>query len=451
MASATNNLPAGEPGALVQACLAAAERLRRGAGAQGDADPLLAMLGYDAPGGTEDATLHRARLLEAAGFMVRLFALRAPDAPGLAVFGGEVDLTRAAPWFPAPRQSVSGTGVSPGAAFEACIGEAVEFLSGLERDTDAAQFVTATPAGSQADAALFAMVCGLLRDSGLPEETRLAWTPARRLSDGAVVLLPADLCYRREPGRRVLTPPGPQSIGCAAASGFADAVLHGLLELVERDAAALWWRGGRRGRGIALEGTALEDAASMLRGLRAGMDTRRSWLLDITTDLGIPVAAAISVAADGRGFCCGTAARLTLGEACQAAIREMCQMELAHHVVQAKLQERGETALNPVDRAHVLRFTGIDAAACDLLHPSGGPATPEADGGTLSALVDRLARSGLQPCAVDLTRPELGIPVARVMCPGLEQEPCAMVGNRLRQAMMETGGGGRHHDTVPLM
>lgn len=450
MALSRTNRPPDEQSRLVQACLAAASVLLCGTAPEGDAAGLIAMLGYDAASGNDRAGAHRGRLLQAAGGMLRLFQLRAPDAPGLAVFGGEVDLTAAAAWYATPRQSVSGTGLSPGHAFEACVGEAVEFLSGLEREADGAGMVAATIREAAADAAMADAIAALLPDGSIPAEARLDWVPAKRLSDGAAVLLPADLCFRRDPAGRVLTPPGPQSIGCAAAPSFADAVLRGLLELVERDAAALWWRGGRRGRGLSLEHPGLEETATLLRALRAGMATRRSWLLDITTDLAVPVIAAASVTPDGRGFCCGTAARMTVADACQAAIREMCQMELAHHVVQAKRMERGDAGLNPVDLGHLRRFTDIDSATCALLHPIGWSTVQPAPAGDLAWVVDRLVHRGLQPCAVDLTRPELGIPVARVICPGLEQEPSTLVGSRLGAAMAETGGGSRHHNDVPL-
>jgi ribosomal protein S12 methylthiotransferase accessory factor len=452
MALPGNNQPPHEQNRLAHACLAAADALQRCAAAEGDGAALLAMLGYDdAAKRRDDANLHRSRLLQAAGGMVRLFQLRAPDAPGLAVFGGEIDLTEAAAWYSARRQSTSGTGFSQAHAFEACVGEGVEFLSGLEHAADSSGFVAATIAETGADAAMSAAIASLLCDDPQPAEARLDWAPARRLSDAAPVLLPADLCYRRDPARRVLTPPGPQSIGCAAAPTFAAAVLHGLLELVERDAAALWWRGGRPGRGLSLEHAALQESATLLRSLRAGMDTRRSWLLNITTDLGIPVVAAMSVAPDGRGFCCGTAARTTLADACQAALREMCQMELAHHVVQAKRFERGDAGLNQVDLGHLKRFSDIDLAACELLHPVGWSDLQDPPDNDLPAVVDRLVRGGLQPCAIDLTRPELAIPVARVMCPGLEQEPSSTVGARLRTAMAETGGGSRHHNNISLL
>ncbi|HEY1932433.1 MAG TPA: YcaO-like family protein [Acetobacteraceae bacterium] len=433
----------------------AADAVRHRRPANGQAAALLHALGYAADDGEEsaDQLAHRARMLDAAALLTRFFRLAVPDAPGLAVFGGEIDPASIAPWWTGPRVSVSGTGVAPRPAFEACIGEAVEFLSGLQHAGDPVPHTRASIEAAGVDAATATLVRALLGGCGQPEDTPIDWAAARRLSDGTVMLLPADICYRRDPACRTIVPPGPQSVGCAAGATFGAAVLHALLELAERDAAALWWRGGRPGRALPLEHPALGSAAELLRALRQDRTSRRSWLLDITTDLGIPSIAAVSFAEDAHGFCCGTAARTTLEAACHAALREMCQMELAHHVVLAKQRERGDAALNEVDRHHVRRFTEIDAATCRLVQPLPpvGDSVPETGTDDLLVLVDRFVRLGLQPCVIDQTRTELGIPVARVLCPGLEQEPSTLQGERLRAVISDTGGELRYGNGVPLM
>ena len=63
---------------------------------------------------------------------------------------------------------------------------------------------------------------------------------------------------------------------------------------------------------------------------------RRTWLLDITTDIGVPCVAAVSCRADGSGFAFGLAARPALEAAVRSAILEMCQLELADAVVATK-------------------------------------------------------------------------------------------------------------------
>jgi ribosomal protein S12 methylthiotransferase accessory factor len=252
-----------------------------------------------------------------------------------------------------------------------------------------------------------------------------------------------------------MTPPFLLSTGCGAGRTQADAVLHGLCELVERDAAGLWWRGGMRGRPLALEDPALREAAALLAALRQGSDSRRTWLLDITTDLGIPAIAAISSHANGKGFACGLGARPTLAGAARGAIMELCQCELAHAVVAAKRAEGGEARLNDRDRDHLARATQIDADTCSLLHPRGMPARHEACSSEepveqIRWLTTRLAALGIEAFVVDLTRPAFAIPVVRVIAPGLQIEPSRLESARLRRAMLATGGGQQATNGVPL-
>lgn len=416
---------------------------------------LLAWLALRRDAPVDDAVRHRARMFQAAAGFERVFQLEAPAAPGLVVFGAEVAPDRLAAVPGLGLIGVSGTGLAPLEALESCIGEGLELLSQVETEADLAWQRAEPPSGAAAALPLAWQPAGP------------GWMPVLRLRDGATAWVPAGLCFRR-PGA---TSPWPLSIGCAAGASADAAALHGLLELVERDAAALWWRGGRRGRPLALEHPALASAAALLARLRHGSEGngmgRRSWLLDITTELGVPVVAAISVGPDGAGFCCGLAARPGLAAACRAALLELCQMELATAVVAAKRAEGGEAALNARDLSHQARFSGIHAARCALLHPldspapvtpapamptPGTPAPPATSAAeALAGLVATLAARGFDPLLLPLTRPELGVPVCRLLCPGLEVEPAAAVGPRLAAMIVETGGGDCLTGRIPLM
>ena len=106
------------------------------------------------------------------------------------------------------------------------------------------------------------------------------WHRATRLTDGCEVLLPADLCLRRPAGQCEVDLPFMLGTGSAAGTSWDAAALHGLLELIERDAAGLWWRGGRRARTISPRHEASLMADDLLVQLRANAATqRRSWLL----------------------------------------------------------------------------------------------------------------------------------------------------------------------------
>ena len=416
----------------------------------GEAQGLLRDLGYGLSAGTGagDERLHRARLLEAAGQFVRMFQLASPEAPGLFCFGAEVD---PATMDPIHRGSallgVSGVGFSMQEAFQRCAGEGIEYLSQLQSAAD--RLLPAGPDGGPA----CLLPDFVARLAGGPDP-QLSWYPARRLTDGTSVLLPADLCLRRPEAVRELAVPFPLSIGSAAGTSFSAAMLHGLLELIERDAASLWWRGGKRPCAIDAADVAAEALLEKLRPPASAR--RRSWLLDITTDIGVPTVAAVSCRPDGFGFAFGLASRMTLASAARAAMLEMCQLELAYAVVEAKRRERGEAGLNAKDRLHLDRATRIDANHCLLLQPSLEPAAHfTADVSEPRALVDIIARrlqsKGIESFFIDLTRSRFGVPVVRVIAPALQIEPSENVTPRLAEMIARTGGGAVYTDGIRLL
>jgi ribosomal protein S12 methylthiotransferase accessory factor len=197
-------------------------------------------------------------------------------------------------------------------------------------------------------------------------------------------------------------------------------------------------------------------AGALLPRLRQNATGRRSWLLDITTDLGVPCVAAVSCSANGFGFAFGMAARPTLKAAARSAILEMCQLELALAVVEAKCRESGEAALNKRDQGHRRRATMIDADRCALLQP-----VPEhrqhltidsTDPGVVLQIIgNRLEQLGIETFGLNLTRPQLAVPVARVIAPGLQPEPSEIIMQRLADMITRTGGGMQYTGGVALI
>jgi ribosomal protein S12 methylthiotransferase accessory factor len=397
---------------------------------------------------------HGEALAKAALLPARLFLIASPWAPGLAFVGGEAD-PRRLPHPPAIETSFSlaGSGERIEDALASCIGECVERLSQIERPGDAVRECTFAEAGPEAMPAAARLIEALLQRAPQGSETPAAWVRGRVLATGGDCLIPADWCLRRRQPGPLAIPGAALSTGCAAGPSFEAAAARALLELVERDAAALWWIGGRRPRPVAADSAAMAEATQLLAGLRQDNKERTTWLLDIATDLDIPALAAVSVDGDGKGLACGLAARLSAREAARAAILEMCQMELAYPVVTMKRQQRGDAALNETDRRHIARATGLAGGACELLHPLGTPRpdrSPERLPQPLVVLQAALARAGVEAALVDLTRAEIGIPVAWALAPGLQLMPCEVASERLREAIAATGGGERLTKGVAL-
>ena len=105
-----------------------------------------------------------------------------------------------------------------------------------------------------------------MAQQALPATTPFAWVSGKPLhtisihsSGGHDVLLPADWCLRRATGQQRLRPRTALSVGVAAGPTFDWAASRALLELVERDAASLWWIGGRRGKAVPLDHPAMAE------------------------------------------------------------------------------------------------------------------------------------------------------------------------------------------------
>jgi ribosomal protein S12 methylthiotransferase accessory factor len=409
-----------------------------------EAAQFLASLGYARDQLPPAEIDNRAGLLRFAARMGTLLPYRSPDAPGLLFFLGMFD-ARAIDGRDGEADPVStiGAALEPGRAFEASVGEAVEYASQLQRGDE----TLALPGPDMLDgftpAERSALAASLCLDDASPLAT-LSWLPARRLVSGTATILPADLCLRRPPSPDAARAAAPLSIGCAAAPTLEEAVLGGLLELVERDAAALWWHGGQPAAALPLDGAASLQASVLLREIRRGSDRRATWLLDVTTEIGIPCIAALSVDRDGRRIACGLAAALSPDLAACSAIREMCQYELGYHLIDVKRHANPNHELSEQEIEQLRRGAEILPDTQPLLHPALGPRR-HAVAGELDAaeavdwIVTRLQAAGFHARFANLTRAEFGIPVAKVVVPGLQLDPSDAITPRLREAMRRNG------------
>jgi ribosomal protein S12 methylthiotransferase accessory factor len=376
----------------------------------------------------------------------RAFVLPSPWAAGFCCIGAELALDAdGAAAYERPRLSVTGNGETPDAALISCLGEAADRLSVVERPGDITLRKAIPPAGRHARAGWMSQA--------LAAAGEIDWVAADDVVSRDRDILPADFCLRRRPERRGIGPVGALSSGVAAGPSLAAAAVRGALELCERDAAALWWLGGRPAKAFALEHPASAIGTGLIARLRGGQAGRRTTLLDITTDLGIPSVVAVSVDPRHIGLACGFAARLDWENAIRAALLEMCQMELAAPLAQAKRLERGDDALNETDRQHLERAEFL-TSSCELLHPRGVSDTdircnfaPD----DLQGLATWLKQRGVGISLVDLTRPDIGVPAARVVAGELQPYTQDVVTARLARDRRADGGNNLAPGPVVLM
>ena len=120
-------------------------------------------------------------------------------------------------------------------------------------------------------------------------DAELDWTPVWSMTDGQHRLLPTALPYYGVPAPASVRADSP---GCAAGGSLEDAVLHGCLRLIERDAVSSCWYNRTRHPAVALE-TFGDQWIEDLVGGYAAM-SRDVWVLDITADLEVPTMVALS-------------------------------------------------------------------------------------------------------------------------------------------------------------
>lgn len=268
----------------------------------------------------------------------------------------------------------------------------------------------------------------------VPEPYRdepIEWSPTRSLISGRRRWIPSGhlfLAFRGR-GRRFCVG---DSNGLAAGNCLEEAVLQGLLELVERDAVALWWYNRVRRPRVDMEALADPWCVETERQLRAM--GRTLWALDLTHDFRIPVVAAVS-AERGREVVFGFGAHLDRRIAVRRALTEASQMlgslgsdrggsarSLGAHFPDAiawwnEATLESEPYLEPLDRALGDRKawdptqphpdpTGDTSASADLLDE-------------LTRCLSRLEAAGVDVLVHDLTRPDVDLPVVRVVAPGL--------------------------------
>jgi ribosomal protein S12 methylthiotransferase accessory factor len=234
------------------------------------------------------------------------------------------------------------------------------------------------------------------------------------------------------------------SNGLASGNHPVEAIGSAICELVERDAVAVWSASGiraRAGRSLDIDSVDDADCRTLLAKFdEAGMAVR---LWNVTTEIGIP-----AFVCDIRDLSEGDLSRLRRfhGAGCHPdraialsrALTEAAQTRLTYI---AGIRDD----LLPTEYAEPPNAEIVDALLDALRRESEPhalrdvPSFPADDlGQDLRWVLERLRAAGIsRVVAVDLTRPDFGIPVVRVAIPGLEgdiKHPHYSPGARARRA-----------------
>jgi len=344
-------------------------------------------------------------LLDLAAKFNRVFQLPLPHAPEAFFFGGEIshgDFGLEA--FSNQIVGVGGAGLSFQQAFSSCVGEAAEYLSFVDYGDGK---LTEKLDHSKPDISntLAAWISDGLGNRDWEPTTQKEWVHLQQLNGGKNMLsLPAELCLR-QPFPSDIAPRLCESTGCAAGVTHEQATFSGLMEVVERDAIALWWHGGNQAamanENVYLSATFRQTAKHIRK-----KSARKYWLLDITSDLKIPVIACLSSKPDGSVVIAGFSAHVDFQKAAKKAFIEMCQMELAQELAILKQQQNGDQQLNAQDRIWLARNQQLSVSRHRQFEPQheAVPETSSYPSGYLQAGFERLKKAGIAAYVLDLTR-----------------------------------------------
>lgn len=239
-------------------------------------------------------------------------------------------------------------------------------------------------------------------------ETVIDWTPAWSLSTRAMRYVPFTYCYAEAPAAAGASYGMHNPNGAAAGNCLEEAMLQGFLELVERDATAIWWYNQIALPGIDLASFADPYFDRLLRDYAGnGWDL---WALDLTHDLGIPVCAAIVHNRGEQRYAIGFGCHLDAHLAVQRALTEVNQLfdpsgDSRAPWDQSTLGDAGflfPAPQRPRRRCHDMPSAGGVDLKSDIEH-----------------CVRLLAAHDMELLVVDKTRPDIGLSVVQVIVPGL--------------------------------
>jgi oxazoline/thiazoline synthase len=239
---------------------------------------------------------------------------------------------------------------------------------------------------------------------------KIEWSPAWSLRDHRFKYFPTGLLYFFYEDYHT------DSNGCAAGNTREEAIVQGFLELVERDAYAIWWYNRLRRAEVDL--SEFDDA--YIRDIKSQFADhgRRTWVLDITSDLGVPTYVAIMHwIKDGKEHIeFGSGAHFDRRIALLRSLTELSQF--------LSIGETGlrgdQTTLDGVTPLKVENYPFLLPASDSIAAPPLGLNVPLDDvKAQVEACVEVARRAGYDFLVLDQTRPDVEVPVVRVIVPGL--------------------------------
>jgi bacteriocin biosynthesis cyclodehydratase domain-containing protein len=243
---------------------------------------------------------------------------------------------------------------------------------------------------------------------------KIEWSPVWSLRDGRFKYLPTSLLYFFYRGPAQINA---DSNGCAAGNTLEEAIVQGFLELVERDAYAIWWY--NRLQRAEVDFSQFND--SYIHDLKTQLADagRQLWVLDVTSDLGVPSFVAVlhwtHNSQENIEF--GSGSHFDTRIALLRALTELNQFlsiglmgggtgEKSSLDGSTPLHLRDHPFLTPSDNVTVQPVLGSKFGRLDSREQ-------------VNDCVNLAKREGLDFLVLNQTRPDIDVPVVRVIVPGM--------------------------------
>ena len=279
------------------------------------------------------------------------------------------------------------------------------------------------------------------------------WTPVWSFTQRRHRYLPTTMLYSmpaelRSPHDRIA-----DSNGCAAGNTLEEAILQAFFELVERDAFAIWWY--NRLQVPAVDLTSFDDEYLQNATDYYHRRDRNLWMLDVTSDIDIPTFVAISQRLNSESediiYGAGTHADPKI-----AALRAVCELNQCLSWLPDSQASHGRPRID--DPIALDWWTSARVKDCtwltpnDLVRTTADYTPPDSEDmrDDVEHCRVQVEAKNLEFLVLDQTRPDIGMPVVRVVVPGLRHFWARFAPGRLYDVPVNLGLRNRRLEETQL-
>ena len=285
------------------------------------------------------------------------------------------------------------------------------------------------------------------------ETIETSWSPVWSFTQQRHRYLPTTMLYSmpaelRSPNDRIA-----DSNGCAAGNTLEEAILQAFYELVERDAFAIWWYNCLHVPAVDL--TSFDDEY-----LNSAFDyyserERDLWMLDVTSDFEIPTFVALSRRrnSDTEEIIYGAG---THDDPRIAALRAVCELNQCLSWLPDLKGSNNRPRIDDPIALHWWRTARLENCAwlapSDLVRTAADYREPDSEDmrDDIEQCRAKVDAKGLEFLVLNQTRPDIGMPVVRVIVPGMRHFWARLAPGRLYDVPIVMGWQERRLEETEL-